>query len=354
MPTTRDSVRDRWQLTDDVFRMRELATADARVLPQSAVRELSIGSAKNAWWRVQDIKERVSLKHGVLFREDGKWILRDSGSTNGISFAGHRYNRLVLEPAQEIGIGGVTIITESNLSIALHAYLSRILGWKNILAVDLALRALRVAAMRETALVLCGEDLVSVARSIHCKALGVDRPFVYCGPANVGLGRSVVFTEDGTSGLAASRNGTLCLVNEKLPGDYLSVNRAFQDPDTRAMLMVCSKRTLVIHGVHSIEIPPLSSREKDIPRIITEYAADAKVALGIEHSEFPSEYVDWIREKHAKTLEQIARSTERLVALQATSSIYAAAKIIGISGQGLHRWIGQHGMPPSLEARQSV
>jgi hypothetical protein len=181
MPTTRDDGGARWRLDDDVLRLRVWATFRSRSLPESTARELSVGSARTAWWHLQDSEGRVSEYHGVLSRRDGKWVLRDSGSTNGIIVAGQRYPQLILEPAQEICIGGVTMITESYLSMALHAYLSRILGWDNIRSVDLALRALRVAAMRETALVLCGsDDLVSIAHALHCRALGPERAFIHC------------------------------------------------------------------------------------------------------------------------------------------------------------------------------
>jgi len=64
--------------------------------------------------------------------------------------------------------------------IAVHAFLSRILGWADERRqVDRALRSLREMVARRSPLVLLGEgesEVVSVAHSLHQRMLGDNRP----------------------------------------------------------------------------------------------------------------------------------------------------------------------------------
>jgi hypothetical protein len=66
---------------------------------------------------------------------------------------------------------------------ALRGFCARILGWTNDVAIDHAIHSLDLAADHHTALVLLGEtDLVPIARALHRRVLGADRPFVVCDP----------------------------------------------------------------------------------------------------------------------------------------------------------------------------
>jgi hypothetical protein len=358
--TRKDGSPERSRLTDDVLRVRQWGTVQARVLPTSMAKVLSVGSAKTSWLYLYDSEDRVSAHHGDFFRQDGKWMMRDAGSTNGIVVDGRNCAQFILEPGQVIHIGGVTLVAESYLSMAVHAYLSRVIGWSNLLAVDLAMRALRIATMRETALVLRGADnLVSIARELHCRAVGVERPFVVCAPTQSNRGdpggivseNGILTTRGGMSGLRTARDGSLCVFHDRLPRDYVSVMRRFHDPDTRVMLIMCAKSGVPINGVIPIEIPPLASRTSELRRIVEEYIQDAKVTFGAEHSELPANYVDWIINNETKSLVHIERATQRLVALREGESVYSASKLIGVSRQSMATWIEKHGLQQLLSER---
>jgi FHA domain-containing protein len=47
----------------------------------------------------------VSRKHAELRREDGRWLIADLGSTNGLKVNGRRVTEAVLEPGDEITLG---------------------------------------------------------------------------------------------------------------------------------------------------------------------------------------------------------------------------------------------------------
>jgi hypothetical protein len=64
--------------------------------------------------------------------------------------------------------------------------LTRLLGWapERGPEVDLAIRAVRIAALYHQPLIICGSDgdVVSAARLLHQHTLGAERPFIVCPP----------------------------------------------------------------------------------------------------------------------------------------------------------------------------
>src|SRR6185295_5711564 len=135
--------------------------------------------------------------------------------------------------------------------------------------VDHALRAIRMAATRRVALVLCGDgDLVPTARSIHRHALGADRPFVVCDPRRRGgkaTVRSAENHETGLGGLAAAQGGSLCVRSRRMPRDFDRVAARLRDPDARVQLIVCagSPGDCEAYLAVPIAIPPLAGRDAE-------------------------------------------------------------------------------------------
>jgi hypothetical protein len=355
--TRPDGNGEHW-LNDSVHRVRFFAAARSRPFPPSTPRALSVGSDRSCWLCLNDSEgeDRVSKHHGDFILRDGKWRMRDAGSTNGILVDGLRCDEFILVPAQVIHLSGATLIVESHRTIAVHAYLSRVIGWNNLLAVDLAMRALRRATMREAALVLHGpDDLISIAHTLHCLALGSDRPFVVSSPTSLHTGystgeRRILSTKSATTGLLMARHGSLCVFPDRLPRDYVSAERRFHHPDAKVMLIRCAKNSAPTNGVTPVEIPPLVSRASDLPRIITEYVQDAGVVFGIEHHEFPDNWTHWIIDNEARSLGQIERATQRLVALRMERSVYGASKLLGLARQTMADWIANHGLPEGLQS----
>jgi hypothetical protein len=65
----------------------------------------------------------------------------------------------------------------------LRAFLARMLGWRNDVAVELELRSVELAVAGDTALVLLGPgDVVPIARSLHWRVRERLQPFIVADP----------------------------------------------------------------------------------------------------------------------------------------------------------------------------
>src|SRR5262249_4464867 len=154
-------------------------------VPRSPGRHVTVGSNQSCGLRVDDPSGSVAGLHARLVRDRSGWQLQDLDSRTGVWLDGARCAHVLLEPGYEIGIAHVALVAESWRTIALRQFVSRLLGWHSSKAeaIDLAMRALRMAETRRAALVLCGAgDLVPVAQWLHCRVLGSDRPFILCDP----------------------------------------------------------------------------------------------------------------------------------------------------------------------------
>jgi hypothetical protein len=195
---------------------------------------------------------------------------------------------MALTPGLEVRIGGVTVVAESMRLVALRSFLARLLGWhrERIEAVDLALRAVRIAATRQARLVVSGEeDLVPIAHGIHLRALGPSKPFIACDPRRrrtEATARSVANIDVGMDALQAAEGGSLCVRSQRLPRDFPEVTAALRDPARRVQLIICThdeSESRRLAATTAVDIPPLSSRPDEIGHVIDEYAADAAAAL---------------------------------------------------------------------------
>ena len=351
---TDDGVRE---VGEAIERLRYWASDRMHVLPdllaEPPVHEVTIGSADTNTIQLEDPRDRVSRTHATLIRQSSSWLLRDSGSKNGILLDGVRYKEFVVEPGAEIGIGSLTLIAESGRSIALRGFLSRLLGWRSdrLEVVDRALRAVRMAAARRGALVLCGDgDLVPMARSIHRHSLGPDRPFIVCDPRRrqgKATVRSAENYDTGMQGLAAARGGTLCVRAYRLPKDFSDVIRAMRDPSCRVQLVMCAPTPEEYEQVLAapINVPPLSTRDDEIDQVIMEYADDASRELGMPRNGFLAVDRHWVRTHSAKTLPDIEKGTLRLVAIRQSRNLSNAAERLGMAPVSLSRWIGRRTLP---------
>jgi hypothetical protein len=265
---------------------------------------------------------------------------------------GTRQTTALLDPGLEIGIGGITLIAESPHLIELRSFLARLLGWEphRAEAVDLALRAVRMAQARRTPLVLRGEgDLVPIAHELHRRALGEDRPFVLCDPrrqsieANV---RSSANFERGLEALAAARGGSLCVRSNRPPADFLKVMAALRAPDSQVQLIVCDPSSHDAEAILAvpITIPPLELRRHEVPHIIHEYTIDAALDFQVP-VRIHAEDQEWVLQHSARSFQEIQKGTRRLMALRVAGSLLGAAELLGMAAVSLRRWIGRRGVP---------
>lgn len=354
--TKTDPAIGEWAIDDHVVQLREWATGVIHRLPELPVNDCTVGSAEICTIRLNDPSGRVSRLHAQLIRNQLKWILRDVGSKNGVRIDGARRSEIVLEPGLEIGIGGITLIAESGLSIGLRNFLARLLGWcsDRTEIVDHALRSVRMAATRRVALVLCGDgDLVPLARSIHRHVRGTSRPFILGDPRrrrSEATVRSAEGYATGLEALAAATGGTLCVRSQRLPPDFDRVIDALRSPNSQVQLTVCaeSQEDCELYRVRPIVIPPIASRKAELDLIIDEYAYDAMEELAIFPTEFPAADRKWVREYASTSLSEIEKATLRLVALRASRNLSNAAERLGMAAVSLSRWIGRRVMPMKI------
>ena len=172
--TKADRSATEWRIKDEIIRLREWGTETVHSLPPPPVDKVLIGTADTCLFRLVDPSGHTSREHARLDRQKHGWTVRDLDSRNGIRFDGTRGFESRLEPGTELGIGNLTLVAESQLLIELRSFLLRLLGWgaDQRAAVDLALRAIRLAAMQQ------GEDITgsAVVRWAIARAAGEVTP----------------------------------------------------------------------------------------------------------------------------------------------------------------------------------
>jgi hypothetical protein len=185
MPTTSTTIADPaaigWAINDPVSRFR--VHGSERVFDLATSERWVLGSSSGCSLHLDDPSGRVSRRHAVAAREGEIWTMADLGSTNGLRVNGEERRSFQLTPGDEIELGGITLIAESERSMELHDLLRRWLGWSTsrLGEIDRALREIREMANLRAALILHGAGpLADVARRLHRVTLG-DRPFVSLG-----------------------------------------------------------------------------------------------------------------------------------------------------------------------------
>jgi hypothetical protein len=299
--------------------------------------------------------------HAELIHERGQWRIRDLERTTGLRQDGEPRKELVLASGVEVGIGATTLIAESQRSIALREFCTRILGWggDRMRAVEHALRAIRLAAARRLPLVLRGEeDLVPLAHALHRRVLVPAAPFVVCDPRREDLPASVRSPANhgrGVVAFEAAAGGSLCVRSSRLPHDLPELLGLVDEPDSGVQLIVCMRshaRGGLLAGSMPIEVPPLGVREAELPRIVQAYADDAIAALHAPASCFSEDDHDWVMKHDARSLSEIEKATLRIVALKKTDSVHQAAKVLGMAPVSLSRWLDRR-MSLAVPARQT-
>lgn len=354
VPTRTDPIPSReWAIDDDVVRLREWGSERAYELPDKSdsSAECFVGSAPSCAIRLDDAWRLVSRRHARLVRGSTGWIMQDAGSKNGLWFDNGRRLAVGLSPGVEVGIGSLTLIAESERLAALRANVSRLLGWRDDRhgVVDRALRSTRTSAMLAAPLVLQGDgNLVEIARQIHGAAFGSTRPFIVCDPrrrSTDATSRSAESRSTLADARDAARGGTVCVWSSRLPHDFEERRDDLRKRDVRARLVVCYRDPEVPPetwpGV--IRIPPLSERIEEIDRLVDEYAADTLAALGRSPTRLgvSAPEREWLRRRRLRSVAELARAVERIVAIRELGTIERASRWLHISRVALSRWLNR-------------
>ena len=349
-PTRPDSnLPTDWQLNDTVTRLREWGTDRIYELPSQAG-AWTIGASDDCDVQLRDLLRHTSRQHAWLTRDDATCTMTDADSKNGLWLDNARRQMFELAPGMEIGIGSLRLVAESPRTIAMRAFLARLIGWSagRRRDVDRALRAVRMAAAHRAPLQLCGEgNVVAVAWSLHRRLFGEAAPFVVSVPdrstqpqtrAHPGNLREL------PRALEAAAGGTLCVWTHRPPAGFATAQLELAC-GTSARLFACSQLTEDSPGPNSpwvsVMLTPLSQRIDELDRLIDDYAADAVAALSAHSSSFTTDDRLWVRRRRPKTLDAIETMVMRVVAVRERQTLSDAAAQLGISHVALSRWFGR-------------
>lgn len=342
-----------WSIDDDVVRLREWGGERTYELPRTteAFAEWSVGSASTCEIRLVDVWRMVSRNHARLVRGYGGWVMHDAGSKNGLWVDNGRRHAIGLSPGVELGIGSLTLIAESERLVALRSLVSRLVGWGEDRrgVVDRALRSIRMSATLAAPLALYGDgNLVDVARQIHRAAFGTNRPFIVCDPrrrSSKATSRSAESRTTLAEAINAARGGTVCVWSSRMPVDFEQRREELRRREVRARLIVCYREPELppetSPGV--VRIPPLSERLDEIDAIVDAYASDAISALGRPATRLGvlAHEREWLRRRRLRSIAELARAVERVVAIRELGTIERASEWLGISRVALSRWLNR-------------
>jgi hypothetical protein len=230
----------------------------------------------------------------------------------------------------------------------LRSFLARLLGWNDVPAVDRALRSVDLAATQRAPLVLCGDgDLVPIAHALHRRTFGPDQPFVLTDPGRgdtPATVRAPVNCRSGVTAFEAATAGSLCVRSRRPPRDFAKVMDLIRDPRARVRLVVCAdpyEMSDVLLAVSDpLRLPPLKTRARELPRIVEEYAEDARGALS-SAAPFTQQDREWVVTRCSSSLHEIELATLRLVAIRYAGTVARAAELLGMSHGALGEWFKQ-------------
>lgn len=350
MDTSADARSRSPSVGSGVFGLRAWGTSRCYLLPNGRRRCL-LGTSHDCDVTVLDPK--ILSVHAQLTRERKLWLIRALGEDAELWCDGARLKVFSLEPGAEVTVGQTTLIAEDDGWRNLRAFCARILGWdgKQTLAVDHALRSIRMSLTHRAPLVLRGdEDMVPIAWALHKRVLGVDRPFIVCDPRRRDSDATVRSAESRSTvaaALKAAIGGSLVVRTRRLPQGFSALLAKVAEPSANMQLIVCQDRSEMISPWASpIAVPPLTTRRQDLPRIITEYAQDAILELGVPAYSFQREHYSWITEYAAGSLDEIEKATLRRLAVATTKSMERAGEVLGMSAASLVRWLGRRRLGP--------
>jgi hypothetical protein len=333
------------QARGGILQLREWGSERRHLLSATALR-CSLGSDEDCAVRLSGAD--VFPVHARLSRERRQWMLRALGDAAGLWCDGTRLTSCSLEPGMEIRVGQTTLIAEDRWWIALRAFCARVLGWGSdrTIAVDQALRSARMCLTHRAPLLLRGDsDMVPIAQALHRRVLGADRPFIVCDPRrhrNTATVRSPASYETATAAARAAFGGSLCVRSWRLPPDFATVRAWLADADVDVQLIVCVDRAVPSTMLPApIDVPSLSTRASDLPRIIDEYAQDAIAVLGAPATSFGLDDHGWVLAHAARSLPEIEKATLRRVALRSSRNLSRAAARLGMAPVSLSRWLAR-------------
>lgn len=339
-----------WEIQGPVLRIRIHGDSEALDLSGPIVAPM-IGAADACHWKLRDPSDCVSQHHAQLSRHGSTWTMHDLDSTNGLFRNRERLSSFELRPGDEIEMGGMLLIAESQASIVLHSFLARLIGWSHEqrTAVDRAQRCVRDMSQLRSALVIAGadpKDLLLIARRIHELTIG-GRPFV---TATANLPASIT----------RAATGTLCVSVSELPEDFAAVAEQLTAVKSRVRLIICCRERVRTEAraniskllgrasaslrVDLLDLPPIEERGGDSARLITEFAEDIAIRQGFARAPLREHEQEWLRDLRFDSFVNLEKFARRLVALR-NRGVTAGARELRVTHTALSQWARRHGIP---------
>jgi hypothetical protein len=236
-----------------------------------------------------------------------------------------------------------------------------LLGWTKASAIDHALGSIELARRHRAPLVLCGPgDLVPLAHGLHRRAFGVDTLFVVCDPRRGNTAATVRMPAthaDVVAALDAVAEDSSCRRRRRPPRALPPLVAWSRDNDTVQYVCLDEDSLAWLVRPGPIEVPALTERASEVPRIVDEYVFEAIVELaptsrGLVLTERDRQWL--LGEAFRISLAELEKATLCLVALRSTASLSQAAARLGIAAVSLHRWMARRQLPmPSGTARSA-
>jgi DNA-binding NtrC family response regulator len=138
----------------------------------------------------------------------------------------------------------------------------------------------------------------------------------------------------------------------RLPWNFDQMMKLFWRPGNTAQLMLCVEGTRTTFAeAAQIDIPSLTSRRSEWPRILNECIAEACHALHAPQNYLDDDEREWILRCSTldadPTVADIEKAALRVIAIKLTGRPAAAAKILGMAPVSLERWL-QRRWPTTL------
>jgi len=225
----------------------------------------------------------------------------------------------------------------------LHAYLGRLLGWSSPARIDDALQSLELAQEGRAQLLLCGPgDLVPFAYGLHRRAFGDDTPFVVCDPRRrdtPATVRAPANFVDPTAAFEAALGGSLCIRRRRPPKGFGALVGRLRDTDSVQYICLDNDCLQWLVRPGPIEIPALSQRLGDLPRIVDECMLEASRDLLATPVVLAPRDRNWLLEHGAEmSLSEVEKAVLRIVALRTSATLTSAATRLGMAAVSLSRW----------------
>jgi hypothetical protein len=358
--------RKPWLVTDAVDALREWGTSLEHALPNNEHARVTIGREPPAGaslvtptfaatrTALRFDRPGVSRLHALLTRDGEKWVIKDLGSYNGVQIDGQVTTDERILPGHVIRLGNVHLIAISSRIRAMHRlwtrYVTCLDDAGSLARVDQALWSTRRLVDPGGRLVLRGSVTDQLVKRIHELTRGSSRPLVFAPSHDRVLG-----TAELVAMLERAKSGTLVLREKYLGTEAKAVlGEALSGPvksSTRVIVAVAAgsdaSRALDALGRFSplVDVPALAARVAELPLLVRALVQDATVAVGAPSGLVREHTVEWLRSRRWNDYDELEAATFRVAALRQYPNISTAASAVGLTRQGLDKWVKEYAPP---------